>query len=297
MDCNVFPVLEYEEPLYRPPCEAGSLILQVTLGCPHNQCLFCGMYKMKKYRVRDPEEVKADLRKARLAYRHVESIFLADGNTVAMNSHKLEEIIRYARRLFPEARRISSYGGARFLRGKSPEALKRLREAGLDVIYLGLESGDDEILRRMRKGVDSTGMIEAARKVREAGITLSVYVLLGLGGEDRWKEHAENTARVLNRMEPDYIRPRTLYLMPGIPLYEEARRGLFREASGETVMRELRLMLERLEVEAWFLCDHVSNYLPLYGKLPEDREKMLEMVDFALAHREEYLAPRHLTHL
>ncbi|MEJ5187499.1 MAG: radical SAM protein [Candidatus Geothermincolales bacterium] len=297
MDCNAFPVLDYEEPLYRPPCEAGSLIVQVTLGCPHNQCLFCGMYKMKKYRARDVEEVKADLRKARLAYRHVESIFLADGNTVAMNSRKLEEIIRYARRLFPEARRISSYGGARFLKGKPVESLKKLREAGLDVIYLGLESGDDEILRRMRKGVDSSGMIEAARRVREAGITLSVYVLLGLGGEERWREHAENTARVLNLMEPHYVRPRTLYLMPGIPLHEEARKGLFREASGETVMRELQVLLRDLEVDTWFLCDHVSNYLPLYGKLPEDREKMLEMVEFALAHRDEYLAPRHLTHL
>lgn len=293
----MIPVLEYEEPLYRPPCEAGSLIVQVTLGCPHNRCLFCGMYKMKKYRVRDPEEIKADLRKARLAYPYVESIFLADGNTVAMNSRKLEEIIRYAKRLFPEVKRISSYGGARFLKGKPVELLKRLREAGLDVIYFGLESGDDEVLRRMRKGVDSSGMLEAARRVKEAGITLSVYVLLGLGGEDRWREHAENTARVLNQMKPDYIRPRTLYLMPGIPLYDEVRKGAFREASGETVMKELRVLLRELQVEAWFLCDHVSNYLPLYGRLPEDRERMLEMVEHALSHREEYLAPRHLTHL
>ncbi len=297
MNGNRFPVLEYDEPLYRPPCEAGSLIVQVTLGCPHNRCLFCGMYRMKKYRVRDLEEVKADLRKARLAYPYVESIFLADGNTVAMNSRKLEEVIRYAKKLFPEVRRISSYGGARFLKGKSVESLKRLREAGLDVIYFGLESGDDEVLRRMQKGVDSRGMIEAARRVKEAGITLSVYVLLGLGGEARWKEHAENTARVLNEMKPDYIRPRTLYLMPGIPLYDEVRRGSFREASGETVMKELQILLRDLQVEAWFLCDHVSNYLPLYGRLPQDRERMLEMVEYALAHREEYLAPRHLTHL
>ena len=291
-------MLHYEEPLFRPPCEANSLIIQVTLGCPHNRCVFCGMYKMKKYRVRDVGEVKADLRRARLLYSYVPSIFLADGNTVAMNSEKLADIIAYARDLFPEVERVSSYGGARFLKGKPVEALRRLREAGLDIIYLGLESGDDEILARMDKGVDAAGMIEAARRIREAGIDLSAYVLLGLGGEDLWLQHAENTARALNAMQPHYIRPRTLALLPGIPLYEEAREGRFSEASGETVMRELRVMLGALEVEdAWFLSDHISNYVPVYGHLPEDREKMLATVDMALGNPGEFLAPRHLTHL
>lgn len=291
-------VLQYEEPVFRPPCEANSLIIQVTLGCPHNRCAFCAMYKMKEYRVRDPEEVKADLRKARLMYSYVGSIFLADGNTVAMNSDKLADIISYARYLFPEAERVSSYGGARFLKGKPVRNLRKLREAGLDIIYFGLESGDDEILARMDKGVDSEGMIEAARRVKEAGIDLSVYILLGLGGEDLWRQHAENTARVLNAMQPDFIRPRTLAILPGMPLYEDAREGRFREASGETVMRELRVMLEALEVEdAWFLSDHISNYIPVYGHLPEDREKMLATIDMALADPQEYLGPRHLTHL
>jgi radical SAM superfamily enzyme YgiQ (UPF0313 family) len=284
--------------LFRPPCEANSLIVQVTLGCPHNRCVFCGMYKMKKYRVRDPEEVKADLRRARLMYRYVQSIFLADGNTIAMNSEKLADIISYARDLFPEAERVSSYGGARFLKGKPVEALRKLREAGLDIIYFGLESGDDEILARMDKGVDSEGMIEAARRIKEAGIDLSVYILLGLGGEDLWRQHAENTARVLNAMRPDFIRPRTLAILPGIPLYDEVREGRFREASGETIMHELKVMLEGLEVEdAWFLSDHISNYIPVYGHLPEDREKMLATIEMALADPKEYLGPRHLTHL
>lgn len=291
-------MLEYEEPLFRPPCEAHSLIIQVTLGCPHNRCAFCAMYKMKKYRVRDPEEVKADLRRARLHYGHVGSIFLADGNTVAMNSEKLADIIAYARDLFPEAERVSSYGGARFLKGKPVEALRRLKDAGLDIIYFGLESGDDEILAAMDKGVDSGGMIEAARRVREAGIALSVYILLGLGGEDLWRRHAENTARVLNAMRPDYIRPRTLALLPGMPLYEDFRAGRFREASGETIMRELQVLLSALALEdAYFLSDHVSNYIPVYGHLPEDREKMLAAIEMALANPREYLGPRHLTHL
>ena len=290
--------MHYEEPLFRPPCEARSLIIQVTIGCPHNRCAFCGMYKWKKYRVRDPEEVKADLRKARLSYRYVGSIFLADGNTIAMNSEKLADIISYARDLFPEAERISSYGGARFLKGKPPEALRRLREAGLDISYLGLESGDDEILARMQKGVDSQGMIEAARRVKEAGIDLSVYILLGLGGEELWRQHAENTARVLNAMQPDFIRPRTLAILPGIPLFDEVKEGRFQEASGETIMRELQILLSSLEIEdAWFLSDHISNYVPIYGHLPEERDKMLAMVEMALDNPREHLGPRHLTHL
>jgi radical SAM superfamily enzyme YgiQ (UPF0313 family) len=290
--------MHYEEPLFRPPCEAHSLIVQVTLGCPHNRCAFCAMYKMKKYRVRDTEEVKADLRQARLYYSHVGSIFLADGNTIAMNSEKLADIIAYARDLFPEAERVSSYGGARFLKGKPVEALRRLKDAGLDIIYFGLESGDDEILAAMDKGVDSEGMIEAARRVKEARIALSVYILLGLGGEDLWRQHAENTARVLNAMRPDFIRPRTLALLPGMPLYEDFREGRFHEASGETIMRELQVMLKAFELQdTWFLSDHISNYIPVYGHLPEDREKMLASVAMALGDPQEYLGPRHLTHL
>ncbi|OFW56427.1 MAG: hypothetical protein A2W01_07605 [Candidatus Solincola sediminis] len=290
--------MRYEDPVFRPPCEAGSLIIQATLGCPHNRCTFCSMYKMKKYRVREVEDIKADLRQARKLYGSIESIFLADGNTVAMNCNKLAEIIEYARYIFPEAKRVSSYGGARFLKGKSPEGLARLKEAGLDIIYFGLESGDDEVLMSVQKGVDSEGMIEAARRVKKAGIALSVYILLGLGGEDHWRQHAENTARVLNAMNPDFIRPRTLYLMPGCPLHEDAQSGLFREASGETIMRELEVLLAGLRVgDCLFMSDHISNYIPVYGQLPQDRERMLASVRMALENPEEYLGPRYLTHL
>ncbi len=290
--------MKYEDPVFRPPCEAGSLIFQVTIGCPHNQCVFCGMYKMKKFRVRDQEELKAEVRKARLIYNHVGSIFLADGNTIAMNSSRLADLVTYIREVFPETERVSCYAGARFLKGKSPAALRRLAEAGLDIVYLGLESGDDAVLERMCKGVDSEGMVEAARKVKDAGIQLSTYILMGLGGEDGWGSHARETARALNRMAPTFIRPRTLALLPGMPLYDEMRRGLFREASGETVMREMRLLVSELEVEdSFFMSDHVSNYVPVYGKLPRDREDMLAKIDEALAQPEVYLKPRHLTHL
>ncbi len=290
--------MKYEDPVFRPPCEAGSLIIQVTIGCPHNQCVFCGMYKMKKFRVRDQDELMAEVRKARLIYSHVESIFLADGNTIAMNAGRLTELIAYIRQIFPETKRVSCYAGARFLKGKSPEALRRLAEAGLDIVYLGLESGDDQVLARMRKGVDSEGMVEAARRVKDAGIQLSCYILMGLGGEDGWESHARGTARVLNRMSPTFIRPRTLALLPGMPLYDEMQQGLFREASGETVMREMRLLISELDVaDSYFMSDHISNYVPVYGRLPGDKEEMLSRIDAALARPEVFLQPRHLTHL
>ncbi|MHB8780752.1 MAG: radical SAM protein [Candidatus Geothermincolia bacterium] len=289
--------MKYEEPLFRPPCEAGSLIFQVTIGCPHNECAFCGMYKWKKFRVRDLEEIKAEAREARPLYPHVPSIFLADGNTVAMNSTKLAELISYLRSLFPETERVSSYGGARFLAGKPPAALRRLADAGLDIIYMGLESGDDRVLERMRKGVNAVQCVEAGVKVREAGIQLSTYILLGLGGKDGWETHARETARVLNLMRPHFIRPRTLALLPGIALHEDAQAGLFAEANGETVMRELRLLLDGLEVESVFLSDHISNYVPVYGELLRDKEKMLASIDQALADPASRLGPRHLTHL
>ncbi len=290
--------MKYEDPVFRPPCEAGSLILQVTIGCPHNECVFCGMYKMKKFRVRDQEELKAEVRKARLIYNHVESIFLADGNTIAMNAARLADLVSYIREIFPETQRVSCYAGARFLKGKSPAALRNLAQAGLDIVYLGLESGDDAVLARMRKGVDAEGMVEAARRVKDAGIDLSCYILMGLGGEDGWESHARETARVLSRMNPTFIRPRTLALLPGMPLYEEMRLGRFREASGETVMREMRLLVSELDVEdSYFMSDHISNYVPVYGQVPRDREEMLARIDAALAQPEVYLKPRHLTHL
>ncbi len=290
--------MKYEDPVFRPPCEAGSLIFQVTIGCPHNECVFCGMYKMKKFRVRDQDELKAEVRKARLIYSHVESIFLADGNTIAMNAARLADLIAYIRESFPETKRVSCYAGARFLKGKSPAALQNLAQAGLDIVYLGLESGDDAVLARMRKGVDAEGMVEAARRVKDAGIELSAYILMGLGGEDGWESHARETARVLNRMNATFIRPRTLALLPGMPLYEEMQRGLFREASGETVMREMRLLVSELDVvDSFFISDHISNYVPVYGHLPQDRDEMLARIDGALAQPEVFLKPRHLTHL
>lgn len=276
--------MRYEDPVFRPPCEAGSLIIQATIGCPHNKCTFCGMYKGKRYRVRPLEEIREDLCMARGIWSEPESVFLADGNTIAMRTDDLVRVLDFVNEAFPRVGRISCYGGARFIRGRDVSDLERLSRHGLKVIYMGLESGDDEILEKVKKGATADDYVRAAEKVREAGILLSTYVLAGLGGRVRSREHAVNSALTLNRMSPDFIRIRTLVLMPGFPMYEELAKGEFEECTGREIALETRILLERLDVEdAQFLSDHVSNYLPIYGRLPEDREKMIEAVDRVLA--------------
>lgn len=276
--------MRYEDPVFRPPCESGSLIIQATIGCPHNRCLFCGMYKGKKYRVRPLREIEEDLQMARRAWADPRSVFLADGNTIAMRTGDLVQVLDYVREAFPNLERISCYGGARFIRGRKVEDLRRLAEHGLKIVYMGLESGDDEILERVCKGATAEDYVRAADRLRQAGIQLSTYVLAGLGGRERWRQHAVNSAKTLNRMSPDFIRIRTLVLMPGFPMYEQLEDGRFEELSGREVALETRLLLENLDVEgAEFLSDHVSNYLPIYGTLPEDKQKMLAAIDKALA--------------
>lgn len=277
--------MRYEEPVFRPPCEAASLIIQATIGCPHNRCTFCSMYKEKKYRVRGVLEIKEDIDMARRVWASPTSVFLADGNTIAMRTGDLIEVLDYLTEAFPSLERISCYGGARFIRGRDAADLARLAEHGLKIIYMGLESGDDEILRRVRKGVTADDYVKAAKKVKEAGIELSVYVLAGLGGRELTREHAINSALTLNRMEPDYIRIRTLVILPGAPLYEQVSNGEFEECSGREIAQETRLLLSHLDVEgARFLSDHVSNYLPLYGRLPDDKDELIGAIDQVLSH-------------
>jgi radical SAM superfamily enzyme YgiQ (UPF0313 family) len=257
------------------------------------------MYKGKKYRVRPLHEIREDLRMAREIWADPPSVFLADGNTIAMRTDDLVQVLDYVREAFPGVGRTSVYGGARFIRGRPVEDLARLREHGLDTIYMGLESGDDEILRRVHKGATSDDYARAAGKVRDAGIELSTYVLAGLGGRERSREHALGSALTLNRMKPDYIRIRTLVLMPGFPMYEELERGEFEECSGREIALETRRLLEHLDVEgAQFLSDHVSNYLPLYGRLPDDKAEMLAAIDRVLAQPDPAgLRPRTITSL
>jgi len=291
--------MRYEGTVYRPPSEAYSLIIQATIGCPHNKCSFCRMYKDVKFRIRPVKEIKEDLCMARDYYgSFIESIFFADGNTIIMKTEQLLEIFAYAHEMFPHLKRITVYGSARFVNKKSLDDLKRLSEAGLKRVHTGMESGDDITLQRIKKGVDSEGIISAGKKLKEAGIAISEYYLTGIGGKERTIEHAINSARVLSEFSPDFIRIRTFGPIPKTPIYEDYQNGTFQLLSPHEALHELRLLVENLNCEnSVVLSDHINNYWDIHGLLPRDKQKMLAEIDQALTVDESQFRPAHLSRL
>jgi len=241
------------------------------------------MYKGKKFRIRPVAEIKEDILAAKKFYGNaVESLFFPDGNTIIMKTSQLEEIFTFARRTFPSIKRITLYASAKFLKLKSLEDLKRLKTAGLNRLHQGLESGNDEILRLIQKGADAKMMIATGQKVKAAGIELSEYVLVGIGGQKLWSEHAQDTARVLNAINPEFIRLRTWVPVPIAPLYADYRSGKFRLLSPHQALQETRLLLENLNVKSLFLSDHISNFVNISGHLPRDKQSMLDKIDRGL---------------
>jgi radical SAM superfamily enzyme YgiQ (UPF0313 family) len=290
--------MRYEGQIYRPPVEASSLIIQATIGCPWNRCAFCAMYKDRKFRVRPLADVLADIDAARLAYRSVPSLFLADGNTIALPTDELLAVLAHAYAVFPELEHVGTYGGAKYLAQKSVAELAALHDAGLSVVYLGLESGDDEVLARVKKGVTAAEMVKAGVNLREAGFPVSLYVLVGLGGRDRWREHALGTAAVINAIRPEIVRPRTLFVQEGTPLWYQRERGEFVEAGPREALQEVRLLLDTIDVPLQLVSDHITNYLPLYGRLPDDRGALLAAIDRTLDQEDlSGLRPAHFEHL
>jgi len=290
--------MRYEDPVYRPPSEADSLLIQATIGCPHNKCTFCGMYKGRKFRIRPVAEIKEDILAAKKIYGDsFESAFFPDGNTIIMRASQLEEIFTFARRTLPNLKRITLYASAKFLKQKTLEDLKRLKVAGLNRLHKGLESGNNEILRRIQKGADSKLMIATGQRVKAAGIELSEYVLVGIGGQELWKEHATDTAGVLNAINPDFIRLRTWVPVPAAPLYKDYQSGNFQLLSPHQALKETRLLLENLDVSSLFLSDHISNFVNISGHLPRDKQSMLDKIDRALKMDESSFRPEMIEHL
>jgi len=281
--------MRYDLPVYRPPSEAFSLIIQTTIGCPHNKCRFCFMYKEKKFSIRKVEDIKEDITSARMeAGGHVRTIFFADGNSIIMRTPQLVDILNYCYAMFPYLERVTSYGAAKFiLKTKSVEELKQLKKAGFTRIHMGLESGDDSILSEICKGSTSEEMIAASNMIKQSGMELSQYVLLGIAGAEGYVQHAERTAEVLNAMDPDFIRLRTLVLRPGAPLFDDWKAGEFIQSSPIQVLEETKIILENLSVDSQFLSDHVSNYANINGRLPEDKKRMLTGLDAIMRRLEE----------
>lgn len=269
----------YDLPLFRPPSEAFSLILQVTTGCSHNACTFCGMYKMKRFRIKECTEIESDIREAAKYSREAERIFLADGNALAMDKGMMVSLLNKLYETFPCLKRVSSYAGPRDLLEKPLPDLREIRNSGLTLLYLGVESGSDDILREVKKGVTSSEMVEAGLRAKEAGFDLSVTVLTGLGGKSRSRENAVETASLLNKMQPDYVGALTLTPTPDTVLYNKVKKGQFAVLDPIENLQELCWLLENLSLRnCIFRCNHASNYLPLKGTLPGDRDRLTSLL-------------------
>lgn len=275
--------MRYSGRVFRPPSEARSLIVQVTLGCSHNSCCFCDMYKEKRFFVRPLAEVLEDFEAARRDCTQVRRIFLADGDALVRRQEELEAILDAIARLFPECQRVSCYASPGSIRGKTPAQLTQLREKGLQLVYMGLESGSDAVLELMHKGHTAADIIKAGQAVRESGIQLSVTAISGLGGQAMWQSHAEETGKALSAIHPEYIGLLTLMQEPGTPLMEWIAAGRFRVLTPEQVLRETALLLKNLDSEgSVFRMNHASNYLQLRGTLNRDKAAMLAQLEAGL---------------
>ena len=278
--------MRYFGSVYRPPSEARSLIVQVTYGCSHNTCAFCSMYKAKKFALRPMEEILEDFRMARQAYSKVGRIFLADGDALIRPAVDLERILEVIGELFPECERVTCYASPSSVHKRTPEELKRLRERNLTMVYMGLESGCDEVLKRMRKGHTAADIVAAGQKINAAGIDLSVTAISGLGGVELWREHAMDTAAALSAMKPAYIGLLTLMVEPGTPLYDWVEKGQFQLLDSHQVLEETALLVAQLDCEgAVFRMNHASNYLTLKGTLNEDKQALLKRIHSAMSGR------------
>lgn len=281
--------MRYEGVVYRPPSEARSYILQATIGCSHNACTFCDMFKDKRFRVRSMQEIKEDIEMAKNYYgSSIRRVFLADGDALILKNSKLLEILAYLHQNFPKLERIGIYGNPKgIIRTKSVEELKELKKAGLSMVYMGIETGDPQLLQEINKGVTVEEMVEAGRRVKQSGIPLSVTIILGLGGREKIEQNALGSADVINQIDPDYVGALTLLLRKGTPYFEDVMNGKISVSTPYDIFSELRILIQRLELTSCvFRSNHASNYLPIGGTLPEDKQKMLYALDTVLANEE-----------
>lgn len=277
--------MRYEGKLYRPPSEAHSYILQATIGCSWNKCTYCDMYRDKTFRIRDLAETLQDIASAGAAFGDgVEKVFVADGDALIMPLDHWLPILETCRRFFPNLRQLSCYAMATNLLEKTADELRTLRESGLDLLYIGPESGDDLVLKRIAKGSTFDDHVEAARKARAAGMKMSAIFLLGAGGTEHSPEHAQASARLATAMDPEYLAALTLTVVPDTPLATLQRRGRFVLPDIHGLLRELRTFVaEAAPTNALFRTNHASNYLPIGGRLPFDRDRIVEVIDAALS--------------
>jgi radical SAM superfamily enzyme YgiQ (UPF0313 family) len=287
--------MHYEGMIFRPPSEAYSILLQVTVGCSHNKCTFCEMYKEKRiFKIKSDAEIMADIAYAARHHRHNDRLFLCDGDALIVPQKRLVRILSEIRRQMPWIKRIGSYANTKSISKKTVDELRELKRLGLSIAYMGLETGDDVTLAAINKGADSARMIEMGKKIRAAGIKLSVTVLLGIAGRERSMIHARETGRVLSAIDPEYVGALSLMLTPGTPLYKDHVAGKFPVLAAQELLQELGVMIAATHMtNGLFHSNHASNYLPIRAKLPEEKDKTLALIEKALAGKVS-LKPEHL---
>jgi len=276
--------MHYEGRIIRPPSEANSILLQVTVGCSHNKCAFCGTYQGERFKIKSDEIIFSDIEYAARNYTFMRRLFLCDGDALIIPQKRLMAILTAIEKKLPWVTRVGTYANVKSLKMKTPEELAELRAHGLGIIYMGLETGDDVTLKAINKGFTSEAAIEMGRKVIAAGMKLSITVLLGIAGRERSDIHAKETGRVLSAIDPDYIGALSLMLVPGTPLHRDYEKGIFPLLGPEEMLREIRTMFSNTELSSGlFFANHASNYLPIKARLPKDKAKTLALIDQALA--------------
>ncbi|WMM25437.1 radical SAM protein [Tissierella sp. MB52-C2] len=271
--------MKYEGSLYRPPSEAYSLIVQATIGCTHNKCTFCSMYKDKIFRIRSTHEIIEDFQIGRERYKYVKRIFIADGDALAIKTGELIKILSFIRERFPECERVGIYGSPKAILSKTSQELEQLKSLGLGIIYLGVESGSEKILRNINKGVTREEMIQAGKKVVKSGIKLSVTLISGIGGKENSLDHSLESAKIINEINPNYVGLLTLIVEEGTPLYEDVQTGRFQLLSPREILLETKEMVENIDVDnCIFRSNHASNYVSLKGTLPQDKDLILSQI-------------------
>jgi radical SAM superfamily enzyme YgiQ (UPF0313 family) len=275
--------MHYEGICIRPPSEAFSILLQVTLGCSHNKCTFCGTYKDKRFRIKDDSIIMSDILFASKHMKRQGRVFLMDGDALVIPQKRLMWILDRISEHLPWVKRVGAYANAKSIKMKSLKDLVELRKSGLGILYLGVETGDDEILKRIRKGTSANNLVNMGKKVKEAGIKLSVTVLLGIAGRERSLQHAKATGELLSSMDPNYVGALTVMLLPGTPLHEDFSNGEFKLPTERELLLELREMIAQTNMSrGLFFSNHASNYLPVKAKLPKGKQQALDQIDGAL---------------
>jgi radical SAM superfamily enzyme YgiQ (UPF0313 family) len=275
--------MHYEGYCIRPPSEADSILLQVTLGCSHGRCTFCGSYRDKRFRIKDDGIILSDIRYAAVHMQREDRLFLMDGDALIIPQKRLLWILERIKEHLPHVKRVGAYANVKGIKRKTPDELKSLREHNLGILYYGIETGDDEIREAIHKGSTARTCIEMGRRVKEAGIQLSVTVLLGIGGRDKSLRHARATGELLSAMDPDFVGALTVMLIPGTPLHQDCLNGAFVLPDERGLLGELREMISHTNLtRGYFFSNHASNYLLVKAKLPSGKQKALDLIDAAL---------------